>query len=387
MKWLNSSCNKLSDFGCHDNSALLKWSYLWTANGSRMCRYGNSWTTASCGKRKRMRCYGGCRTQSQRWRDSRPPSMRQQTGVRWVCECECVCVCVCVRACVCACVRVCTWVCVCVWVYVSVCVCMFVFVCVCCVYVLMQVNVRTSLYLYYSVYVKDYRFMISSQHLLFSWDIGIQNFLKLKYLRRYWVHTAFYSAITNSNPSGRFTQAVGPHVRDTGYTQLITNTTGHCNTMHYKWFNVLLHFIVVPIIPPLSHPLPSSQAERDNYERELQDQDQQLKQAKDRARQANSREDEIHNLHHTLADIQVTTPHTGWHTDNYTTHWLTYRQLHHTLADIQVTTPHTDWHTGNYTTHWLTYRQLHHTLADIQVTTPHTGWHTGNYTTHWLTYR
>ncbi|KAK2177182.1 hypothetical protein NP493_614g00022 [Ridgeia piscesae] len=47
-----------------------------------------------------------------------------------------------------------------------------------------------------------------------------------------------------------------------------------------------------------------SQAERDNYERELQDQDQQLKQAKDRARQANSREDEIHNLHHTLADIQ-----------------------------------------------------------------------------------
>ena len=43
------------------------------------------------------------------------------------------------------------------------------YVCFClCVYVLMQVNVRTSLYLYYSVYVKDYRFMISSQHLLFS---------------------------------------------------------------------------------------------------------------------------------------------------------------------------------------------------------------------------
>ncbi|KAI0228191.1 Centriolin [Lamellibrachia satsuma] len=47
-----------------------------------------------------------------------------------------------------------------------------------------------------------------------------------------------------------------------------------------------------------------SQCERENYERELQDQDQQLRQAKERARLANAREDEIHNLHRTLADIQ-----------------------------------------------------------------------------------
>ena len=38
----------------------------------------------------------------------------------------------------------------------------------------------------------------------------------------------------------------------------------------------------------------------------MRDQHQQLKQAKDKARLANAREDEINNLHRTLADIQVT---------------------------------------------------------------------------------
>ena len=38
----------------------------------------------------------------------------------------------------------------------------------------------------------------------------------------------------------------------------------------------------------------------------MREQHQQLKQAKDKARLANAREDEIHNLHRTLSDIQVT---------------------------------------------------------------------------------
>ncbi len=51
----------------------------------------------------------------------------------------------------------------------------------------------------------------------------------------------------------------------------------------------------------------------------MREQHQQLKQAKEKARLANAREDEINNLHRTLADIQVT------------------GDLHRTLADIQVT--------------------------------------------------